>query len=217
MGLLLINGLLRAARRGGLVPPQMVRWVKAHRAAVVALLAAALVAVLAYRSHARWQREGAKAKPLKPAKFPGGALSKPGKPAKPAKPGKPAKPSAGGGGDKMSVFWANEADDGDGSGNMGACGKKLVAGTSIAVPQRMFGAYKGKTARIVLKDSGKVLCNACRVDDCCKDSHGNNGSCQTVDFYVGDSKAGLGKFGLKETVYPITVTWSGGGGCSGTC
>lgn len=214
MGLLLLNGLVRAARRGGLVPPQIVAFAKRHRAAVVALVVAALVAVLAYKSYARWQDarwEGAKAKPLKPAPF------KPpkGKPAKPGKPGKP--PAGGGGGDKMSVFWANEADDGDGSGNMGACGKKLVAGTSIAVPARMFGAYKGKTARIVLKDSGKVLCNACRVDDCCKDSHGNNGSCQTVDFYVGDSAAGLKRFGLKETVYPITVTWSGGGGCSGTC
>lgn len=93
----------------------------------------------------------------------------------------------------MTYYWASEPDIGNGSGALGACDNKLVAGKSVAVPASKWNELKGRRVSI------EGVCDDCVVDDMCEDEAG--GKCREIDLYVG--KTQNGHDGIKNIKYTI--------------
>ena len=82
---------------------------------------------------------------------------------------------------KLTYFWADEPDVGNGTGSLGAGGKKLVPMRSVAVKKALWKKYEGRSVEI---DGMGTF----SVDDYCDDTHG--GDCKDIDLYVGKTQGG---------------------------
>lgn len=90
----------------------------------------------------------------------------------------------------MTYYWGSEPDIGFGTGNVGACDNKLVAGKSVAVPAAKWNELKGRRVSI------EGVCDDCVVDDMCKGP-----GCKDIDMYVGNKQGG--KDGIKSVKYSV--------------